>query len=244
AEHAGEDVGRPARGKRHDDAHRPIGIAPAVRGSLGSRVGDREHADKAYEARTRADRAAASSQAEDDAHDGLQLCCALQSYFIPVSFTTADHRCACLRMKAENSAGVLVAGNRPEASAFALMAGSAKIFATSPCSLSTMAGGVSLGATSPSQTVISSIFGSSAVMIGRSGTGGNGRGSNLANTRNAPLWISDSDAGGPAEEKSTLLVSTPWATSALPLYGTSTASMPAALLNRCPVSLVVMVPAP
>src|SRR5215468_9421536 len=217
AEHAGEDVGRPARGKRHDDAHRPIGIAPAIRGSLGSRVGDREHADKAYEARTRADRAAASSQAEDDAQDGLQLCCALQSYFIPVSFTTADQRCASLRMKAENSAGVLVAGNRPEASAFALMVGSAKIFATSACSLSTMAGGVSLGATSPSQTVISSISGSSAVMSGRSGTGGNGRGSNLANTRNAPLWISESDADGPSKEKSTLLVSTPWATSALPL---------------------------
>src|SRR5437899_1699964 len=121
-------------------------------------------------------------------------------------------------MKAENSAGVPVAGNRPEASAFALIAGSAKIFATSACSLSTMAGGVSyLGATSPSQTVISSIFGSSAVMIGRLGTGGNGRGSNLANTRNAPLWISESDADGPSKEKSTLLVSTPWATSALPL---------------------------
>src|SRR6266545_1125124 len=53
-----------------------------------------------------------------------------QSYFIPVSFTTVDQRCASLRMKAENSAGVLVAGNRPEASAFALTAGSAKIFAT------------------------------------------------------------------------------------------------------------------
>src|SRR5262249_39466623 len=111
-------------------------------------------------------------------------------------------------------------------------------------SLSTMAGGVSLGATSPSQTVISSIFGSSAVMIGRSGTGGNGRGSNLANTRDAPLWISESDAGGPSKEKSTLLGSTPWATSALPLQGTSTVSTPAALLKRCLVSLVVIVPAP
>src|SRR5262249_37992307 len=39
----------------------------------------------------------------------------------------------------------------------------------------------------------------------------------LANTRNAPLWISESDADGPSKEKSTLLVSTPWATSALPL---------------------------
>src|SRR5262249_31971441 len=139
------------RGKRHDDADGPIGIALAVSGCLGNRVGDREHADQAYEARTRADRAAASSQAEDEAHDGLQLCCALQSYFIPVSFTTADQRCASLRMKAENSAGVLVAGNRPEASAFALIAGLARIFATSACSLSTMAGGVSLGATNPSQ---------------------------------------------------------------------------------------------
>src|SRR5260221_6696905 len=217
AEHAGEDVGRPARGKRHDDADRSIGIAVAVRGSLGNRVGEREHADEACEAGTRADRGAASSQAEDEAHDVLRHCCALQSYFMPVSFTTADQRCASLRMKAENSAGVLVAGNRPDASAFALMAGSARIFATSACSLSTMAGGVSLGATSPSQTVISSIFGSSAVMMGRSGTGGNGRGSNLANTRNAPLWVSSSDADGPSKEKSTLLVSTPWATSALPL---------------------------
>src|SRR5262249_45107431 len=193
AEHADEDVGRPARGKRHDDADRAIGIADAVRSSLGSRARDREHADEACETGTRAD-SAVSSQAEDEAHDVLRLCCPLQSYFIPVSFTTADQRCASLRMKAENSAGVLVAGNRPEASAFALIAGSAKPFATSACSLSTMAGGVSLGATSPSQTVISSIFGSSAVIIGRSGTGGNGRGSNLANTRNAPLWISESDA--------------------------------------------------
>src|SRR5262249_6062703 len=212
ADNASKDVGRPARGKRHDDADRAIGIADAVRSSLGSRAGDREHADEACETGTRADSAVVSSQAEDEAHDVLRPCCALQSYFIPVSFTTADQRCASLRMKAENSAGVLVAGNRPEASAFALTAGSAKIFATSACSLSTMAGGVSLGATSPSQTVISSIFGSSAVIIGRSGTGGNGRGSNLANTRNAPLWISESDADGPSKEKSTLLVSTPWAT--------------------------------
>src|SRR5262249_7776415 len=120
-------------------------------------------------------------------------------------------------MKAENSAGVLVAGNSPEASAFALIAGSAKIFATSACSLSTMAGGGSLGATNPSQTVISSIFRSSAVIIGRSGTGGNGRGANMANTRDTPLSISESDAGGPSTGKSTILVSTPWATSALPL---------------------------
>src|SRR4029077_3126242 len=140
-----------------------------------------------------------------------------QSYFIPVSFTTTDQRCASLRMKAENSAGVLVAGNRPEASGFALMTGSARILATSACNLSMMAGGVPLGATRPSQTVISSIFGSSAVMIGRSGTGGNGRGSNLASTRNAPLWMSESEADGPSKEKSTLLVSTACATSALPL---------------------------
>src|SRR6516164_1729334 len=214
---AHEDIGRSARRERHDDADGSIGIALAVGGPLGSRVGDREHADEACEAAPRADRAAASTQAEDEAHDVLRLRRALQSYFIPVSFTTTDQRCASLRMKAENSAGVLVAGNRPEASAFAFVAGSARIFATSVCSLSTMAGCVPLGATSPSQTVISSIFGSSAVMIGRSGTGGNGRGSNLANTRNAPLWISESDADGPSKEKSTLLVSTPWATSALPL---------------------------
>src|SRR5262249_35312342 len=104
-------------------------------------------------------------------------------------------------MKAENSAGVLVAGNRPEASAFALIAGSAKIFATSACSLSTMAGGVSLGATRPSHTVISSIFGSSAVMIGRSGTGGNGRGSNLANTRKRPALDQRERRGWPVEGK-------------------------------------------
>src|SRR5262249_48816022 len=78
---------------------------------------------------------------------------------------------ASLRMKAENSAGVLVAGNRPEASAFALMAGSAKIFATSACSLSTMAGGVSFGATSPRQTVISSLLRRSPGMVGRAGAG-------------------------------------------------------------------------
>src|SRR6516165_6880130 len=217
ADDAHEDVGRSAGRERHDDADGSIGIAVAVGGSLGSRGGNCEHADEACEAGTRADRAAASNPTEDEAHDVLRPCCALQSYFIPVSFTTADQRCASLRMKAENSAGVLVAGNRPEASAFDLMPGSARIFATSACSLSTMAGDVPLGATSPSQTVISSIFGSSAVMIGRSGTGGNGRGSNLANTRNAPLWISESDADGPSKEKSTLLVSTPWATSALPL---------------------------
>src|SRR5204863_9573050 len=127
------------------------------------------------QAGTRADSAAVSSQAEHEAHDVLQLCCALQSYFIPVSFTTTDQRCASLRMKAENSAGVLVAGNNPEASAFALMAGSARVLVTCACSLSMMAAGVPLGATSPSQTVISSMFGTSAVMIGRSGTGGNGR---------------------------------------------------------------------
>ena len=80
-----------------------------------------------------------------------------------------------------------------------------------------IAAGVPLGATSPSQTVISSSFGTSEVISGRSGTGGNGRGSNLASTRNWPPWISESDAEGPSNEKSTLRVSTPWATSALPL---------------------------
>jgi hypothetical protein len=120
-------------------------------------------------------------------------------------------------MKAENSAGVLVAGYNPEASAFALIDGSANAFATSACSLSMIAAGVPLGATSPSQTVISSIFGTSALMIGRSGTGGNGRGSNLASTRNWPPWIRDKAADGPSKEKSTLLVSTPCVTSALPL---------------------------
>src|SRR2546430_15297862 len=124
-----------------------------------------------------------------------------QSYFIPVSFTTVDQRCASLRMKAENSAGVLVAGNRPEASAFALMAGSAKIFATSPCSLSTMAAGVFLGATSPSQTVISSMFGTSAVMIGRSGTGGERGGVEFGGKREAPPLNKEGGGGGPAEGK-------------------------------------------
>src|SRR5262249_60737900 len=114
------EAGGRARGTRDDDADRASGIADAVGGSLGSRVGDREHADEACEVGSRADSAVVSRQAEDEAHDFLRLCCPLQSYFIPVSFTTADQRCASLRMKAENSAGVLVAGNRPEASAFAL----------------------------------------------------------------------------------------------------------------------------
>src|SRR2546429_1753318 len=124
-----------------------------------------------------------------------------QSYFIPVSFTTVDQLCASLRMKAENSAGVLVAGNRPEASAFALMAGSAKIFATSPCSLSTMAAGVSLGATSPSQTVISSMFGTSAVMIGRSGTGGERGGTEFWGNADGPALNQRDEVGCPSEDK-------------------------------------------
>ena len=63
-----------------------------------------------------------------------------QSYLIPDSFTTGPHRSASLRMKVANSALVVVTGNNPAASAFALMVGSARIFATSRCSLSTMTG--------------------------------------------------------------------------------------------------------
>src|SRR5688572_24894754 len=75
-----------------------------------------------------------------------------QSYFMPLSATTFDQRSASVLMKAANSAGVLVAGNSPAASALALMAGSASTFATCCCSLPTIAAGVPLGATRPSQT--------------------------------------------------------------------------------------------
>src|SRR6516165_8411555 len=100
-------------------------------------------------------------------------------------------------MNAANSAGVQVAGYRPEASALALTAGSERALATSRLSLSMIPVAVPLGATSPSQTVISPSAGTSEVITGKPGTGGKGRGSNLASTRNAPLWISDKDAEGP-----------------------------------------------
>src|SRR5262249_56151388 len=119
------------------DAEWESGIA--VGGTLGSRGGGREHAN---EHGARKEDAEGRGDAEDGTRGGehgLLIRSAAQSYFIPVSFTTVDQRCASLRMKAENSAGVLVAGNRPEASAFALMAGSARILATSACSLSTIA---------------------------------------------------------------------------------------------------------
>src|SRR4029453_4128188 len=96
----------------------------------------------------------------------------LQSYLIPLSFTTADQRSASLRMKVENSAGVVGGGNSPGASALALRAGSANPLPTSACSLSTTAEGVPLGATRPSQTEISSRSGSAAWMFGTPGTGG------------------------------------------------------------------------
>jgi hypothetical protein len=65
--------------------------------------------------------------------------------------------------------------------------------------------------------VIGSRFGTVLWMTGVLGAGGKGRSSNFASTRNWPLWISEAAADGPSNAKSTLLVSRPWVTSALPL---------------------------
>src|SRR5262249_56192440 len=96
-EHTGEDTGRPARGKRHDDADRTIGIGPAV-GACGLRPllrGGRPHHQRRHHCKRDPTTVMASFS---------------QSNLMPVSLITFSQRRASLRMKAENSSGVLVTG--------------------------------------------------------------------------------------------------------------------------------------
>ena len=79
-----------------------------------------------------------------------------------LSLITFDQRAVSLRMKASNSAGVLLTGNSPAFCSRSCMAGSAKMRATSACSLSRTAPGVPAGASSPIQVALSSISGSPA----------------------------------------------------------------------------------
>ena len=88
-----------------------------------------------------------------------------------LSLITFDQRAVSLRMKASNSAGVLLTGNSPAFCSRSSMVGSAKMRATSACSLSTTVPGVPAGASSPIQVALSSISGSSAAAdrLGRLG---------------------------------------------------------------------------
>ena len=74
---------------------------------------------------------------------------------MPVSATTFDQRSASVLMKAANSAGVLAAGIEPGRVGLGLDRGIGQhLRHLAAGALSTIAGGVPFGATSPSQTVI------------------------------------------------------------------------------------------
>src|SRR5262249_3592287 len=155
SDQACDDIGRPARRKRHDDADRPIGIIFCVRVErrLRPRVPD-HHRE--------------GDRADDDASRHRHG----QSSFMPTAWMTLARVSACERMKAANSSGVLLlAGSMPALSSFSRTSRSASTFLIDPCSFTTTSRGVPAGATMLCQ-MPRSYPGKVSAMVGMAGASG------------------------------------------------------------------------
>jgi hypothetical protein len=158
---------------------------------------------------------------------------------MPASRTTLPHFCTSLRTKAAKASGGMPPASAPSLNQSSRVSASSKALSTSACRRCTTAGGVPAGTHSPYHEVTSKPGRPDSAAVGISGNDGERLLEVTAIARSLPLRMCGAALLGGEIDYIFEALGSAVVAGPVPLYGTCTALMPAALLNisqaRCRV---------